>query len=156
MAGFVKGGVVVDKQEKINLENELKVDKFAAKLDNIQAGASGKQLNVDGFKFDHKFGKKYHQTDTQTFDYDPYGSNTFSQIGLNQPVQPQTGAGFQAHNFDYFGGSQSTQGGAPPQQPGAGKLAQKGFLDFDNVFSNQGGQQSTASAKQNTEFNPFS
>lgn len=153
MAGLVKGGVVVDKQEKINLENELKVDKFGAKLENIQTGASGKQLNVDGFKFDDKFGKKYHQEEPPALNNDPYGTNSLSQNSRNQGNQGQIGTGFQAHSFDYFGGSQSIQGGAPKDTGGQSKLNQKGFLDFEGVFSNQGGQ--TSNQGQSTEFNPF-
>lgn len=147
IATMVKGGYAVDKQEKIALENELRTDKGGVKLDFIHTGASGKQLNLDGFKFDDKFGKKYHQTDSNYQNDNGFGSTSFPSISMNRP-QTEQSPPTQMKNFG------NTAFGSTPQPspaPGGAKIGEKGFLDFDTMFTNPTGQKSNS----NTGFNPF-
>lgn len=146
-AGMVKGGYAVDKQDKIALDNELKADKNGPKIDFVQTGASGKQLNIDGFKFDDKFGKKYHQNDPQNQNDDPYGTSSFASLGFGKspteqpkPAQP-----------NYFGDAAFGAVQSPPPPQTTAKIGQKGFLDFDTMFSNPSGKKGNT----NTGFNPF-
>lgn len=147
IAMMVKGGYAVDKQEKIALENELRTDKGGVKLDFIHTGASGKQLNLDGFKFDDKFGKKYHQTDSNYQNDNGFGSNSFPSIGM---IRPQTDQAM-SPNMNHFGNSAFGSTPQPSQVQNGAKIGEKGFLDFDTMFTNPTGQKSNS----NTGFNPF-
>jgi hypothetical protein len=150
LASMVKGNYVVDKQEKMALENELKSDKNAVKIDYVQNGASGKQLNIDGFKFDDKFGKKYHQNDQTNQKSDPYGTDTFASFGFSKPGGEQPPVK-QGEPSNYFGGNSFGGVQSPPPPQNGPTISQKGFLDFDNMFSNPTGQKGNS----NTGFNPF-
>lgn len=146
IATMVKGSHTIDKQEKIALENELKTDKNGPKIDFVQNGASGKQLNIDGFKFDDKFGKKFHQQDTPTQNEDPYGTSTFANIGFNRPPAEQP----RSPPTNYF--ANNTFGSVQPttEVQTDPKIGGKGFLDFDTMFNNPGQK-----SNSNTGFNPF-
>ena len=144
-AGMMRNNTNVSKQDVLTLQNELKVDKYGTRADRVEIGPSGKQLNLDGFKFDQNFGAKYHQDQPQ------YNQNSANEFGFSYPgvtssnTQPEQFAA-PIQKEDFYGKSQTTQS----SQPTKPKVGEKGFLDFDNIFGGGG-----ASSQGGKSYNPF-
>lgn len=126
----------VDKSEKLALENELKTDKYGAKVERIEIGPSGKQLNLDDFKFDDNFGGKFHQTPVYEDRREPFGADGLARLGTSSAPQNT----FSSEQVNYFDSSSFKQQTAEPEKPTAqpSKMGEKGFLDFENIFSASG------------------
>lgn len=124
----------VDKSEKLALENELRTDKYGAKVERIEMGPSGKPLNVDDFRFDEHFGGKFHQQPVFDDRRDPFGSDGLARLGT---ANPPALSGDQASYFDSGAPRQPPADAAQPTAQSS-KIAEKGFLDFDNIFSASG------------------
>lgn len=163
----MRGGRTKDKAEFLAAANDYNADRNA-RLEFVTTGLSGKQLNTDDFKFDEKFGGKYHnqQYDKPTAGWDFDNS---SQRG-NQPNTSSNGVSnpFDAYSQVYQGGStapqQSNQNGtsSASNQPSSGgnwafggvqtsqqskptESSKGGFLDFDLPFT----------GNSNKNYNPF-
>lgn len=166
----MKNTVPIDNQVKTDLRLELKRDQTGQKLEHIQTGISGKALNVDGFKFDDNFGKKYHQTsndDKGGFDFDFNFSNKpqtntfapstqsdpFKEVNSNPYGQQQKSNSTQSASTNYFQGD--SHFGAATQSP-PGKIGGQGFLDFEGFGGGSTPQPAqTANQKMKPGFNPF-
>lgn len=159
----MRGNKGQDKAEYLAAVNDYTADRNA-RLEFVTTGLSGKQLNTDDFKFDEKFGGKFHN---QQFDKPSSGwdFDQNSQRGGN-PAGNAVSSPFDAYGQVYQGGSgapqqQSTQngfsqsnssgnnwafgGGQGPQTTKPAEGGKGGFLDFDLPTT----------GNSNKNYNPF-
>ena len=150
LSNMLKSSKPVDQTEKLALQNELKTDQYGSKIDRIEIGPSGKALNFDDFKFDQNFGGKFHQPETSNTSDDYFGSGALSNYNNNNQFSSyQAQPGISSDQVNYFEPTNNNQKQDTQQQQPSG-IKDKGFLDFNNIFSTSnskpGGGQS---------YNPF-
>lgn len=157
----MRGNRPQDKAEYLAAVNDYTADR-SARLEFVTTGLSGKQLNTDDFKFDEKFGGKFHN---QQFDKPSSGWDFDQNSQRGNGASANASSPFDAYGQVYQGGSGASAqtstaafaqpsaagnnwgfgGGQGPQTTKPAEGGKGGFLDFDLPFT----------GNNNKNYNPF-